>query len=319
MMEEEIVKGKFPVKDALITSVISILMGLSSFFSLFIALPLLNFGWKHSKRETGVVFAVDLIAVAVNSLYVMKGSSYYLFMVLMNLYIPVSLLAAGMIWTCTKGRKTDGRLILSFIPSLAIVLFCAVVLSTDRALFTSVYNGYRDAFVPVIEEMFQSIGVSVDEEMFFLVIMSAASLMMFPLVVGAACVSLFLFESVVHSREGDWDEKLYSIEFSEPLIWVLIAFLVITLLSRFISVPSVIFILSTSMLLALLILYGVQGFSVLYYWINIKERRMKSNTLFIILLITGLFIPGLNFVVLIGLPLVGILENFFDLKKRKEE
>ncbi len=319
MMEEERLDIAFPLRDAVITVVIAALMGLSSFFSLFLALPLLTFSYKHSRRNTFIVLGIILALLTAHSFYEMKGSDYYLFMVLMNLYIPISLSAGGTIWASTKERSVDLRLILCLIPALLIVAVCAAILCADRALFSAVYNGYKDAFVPVLEELITSLDVSIDVELFFLVIMTFASAVMLPLVVGAVCVSLFMFELVVHSREGDWDEKLCSIEFSQGLVWVLIFFLALSLISRLVSVPAVVFILSMSVTMSLFIIYGVQGFSVLYSWVKNREWRMKSNTLFFILLTIGLFVPGLNIIVLLGVPILGILENFFDLKKRKKD
>ncbi len=308
---------RFSLRDIIITVVISTIMGLSNFFSLFIAVPLMNFAYKHGKKETALTALTVLGVLFGYSFYIMKGSAYYLFMVLMNMYIPLSLSAAGIIWTSAKNKRVDARLLLSVLPSFVLVLFFAVVFCADRALFTSVYNGYKDAFVPVISEMFTSLGLGIDVEFFFLILITAAAVVMFPLVVGAACVSYFLFGSVVHSREGDWDEKLYSIEFSSGLIWLLILSLALTLVSRLISVPAVLFILSMSVLTASLIIYGVQGFSVLYYWLKKKVSGLKSTTLFFTLALISILIPGLNLIVLLGVPVIGILENFFDLKKRK--
>ena len=320
MMEEDKVEGRsFPIRDFIITIAVSALMGLSSFFSLFIALPLLAFSSKHTRKETAVTLVVELVLVVAHSLYQMWGSAYYPFMVLMNLYIPLSLLAAGIIWTCTKGKRVDLRLVLSALPALFIVLVCAVFLCADRALFTSVYNGYRDAFVPLLAEIFTSAGINADVELVFLIMMTLACVIMFPLVVGAICVTLFFFEGTLHSREGDWDEKLLAIEFGQGLIWLLILFLVVSLVSRLVSVPVVVFILSMSVTAALFIIYGVQGFSVLFSWLKRVNEGFRSTTLFFILLLVGLFIPGLNLIVLVGVPVLGILENFFDLKKRKKE
>lgn len=68
-----------------------------------------------------------------------------------------------------------------------------------------------------------------------------------------------------------------------------------------------------------MILYGVQGFTVLLVWIRRGFPEFGSLKLFVILALTGLLIPGLNIIVLTGVPFIGILENFFDLKKRKEK
>ena len=318
MMEEETRREGFPLRDVLITAALSFVMCVSSFFSLFLSLPLLGFSARHSRRNTALVFIIDLVIFTFHAMYEMNGSLYYPLMVLMDLYIPLSLSAAGMIWTLTKGRKVDLRLFAASLPAFLVILIVAVVFCTDGALFEAVYNGYRDAFVPVIEELFDSLGVSVDSEMFFRVLITAASVVMLPLVTGAGCVSFFIHESVMHSREGGWNEKLEGMEFSQSLVWLLIVSLFLFLLSRFVSVPDVVFILSMSVLTSLLIIYGVEGYTVLFSWIRRGIPSIRSTTLFVILLLSALFIPGLNLVVLIVVPVLGILENFFDLKKRKE-
>ena len=59
----------------------------------------------------------------------------------------------------------------------------------------------------------------------------------------------------------------------------------------------------------------VQGFSVLYYNMRKKGRKLKSYTLFLILLAIALFIPGINFIIVLGLPLIGVLETFIELRR----
>lgn len=319
MIEEGSERAGFPYRDAVITLAISLVMMLSSFLTLFIALPLLGFSTRHTKKDSLIVFGLECVFITAYSLWQMYGSSYYPFMVLLDLFFPLSLSAAGIIWTCTKGRRVDGRLLLSFLPSLLMVLAVSIILCADRALFRDIYSAYEDAFVPYLESIFESVGLSVDVKSVFLVMISLASVVMFPLVVGATCVVLFISERVSHSREGDWDEKLSALEFSPALIWPLIILLAVSLVSRFVSVPTVVYLLSMSGTTAFLILYGVQGFTVLLVWIRRGFPEFGSMKLFVILALTGLLIPGLNIIVLTGVPFIGILENFFDLKKRKEK
>ena len=319
-MREEGERGAgFPYRDAVMTIIISMILQMSSFLTFFISLPLLSFSARHSKKESLVVFILEAVLMTAYGFWEMYGTSYYLFMVLLDLYFPMSLSAAGIIWTCTKGRRADERLVLSFIPSLVMAVTAAVVLSADRALFADLYTAYEDAFVPYLENIFSGAGLSVDAEYVFLILISLASVMMFPLVVGATCVMLFISEHASHSREGDWDEKLSKLEFSTGLIWPLIILLSVFLISRLVSVPAAVYLMTMSLSAAYLILYGVQGFSVVFVWVRRGFADFGSVRLFVILALAGLLVPGLNIIVLLGLPVIGILENFFDLKKRKEK
>lgn len=319
MSQEESVKPSNGLRDYVVALLFSCAMTFSSFLSLFIALPLLIFSTKHKKKEVVLLFVIDALVVIGRAFYTMRGLNNYLFQVLLSVYIPLSLLAAGVVWVYTNGKRVDSRLLISLLPSFIMIVVIATLLCADRALFESIYNGYKDAFVPLLKDLTSGFGFTVDTELLFMVVITLSAVLMFPITVGASCVTLFLFEAPLHSREGDWDEKLESIEINQNLIWIFIISLIAFLVSRFVSVPTIFFIASMSLMISFLILYGVQGFSVLYTRLSRVMPNLKSTSLFFLLAFIGFIIPGLNIVVLLGVPILGILENFFDLKKRKEK
>lgn len=71
MIEEGRERGRFPYRDALITLIISAVMVLSSFLTLFIALPLLGFSTRHTKKECLIVFVLECVLISAHSLWEM--------------------------------------------------------------------------------------------------------------------------------------------------------------------------------------------------------------------------------------------------------
>ena len=103
------------------------------------------------------------------------------------------------------------------------------------------------------------------------------------------------------------------------MVWGFIVSLAIILLFHFVSAPIALEVIIINIGLLFGVLYSIQGFAVLFSWLRRSMDRLKSMSLFIVLFIVSTVIPGLNFIVLLGLPLLGLLESFFDLKKIGEK
>ena len=105
--------------------------------------------------------------------------------------------------------------------------------------------------------------------------------------------------------------------FSYPgdAVWGFIVSWALVLLLRFVSVPVAVPVIALNVAGIWTVLYAIQGFTVVFARVRKHSRNVRSMTVFIIVLFAGTLIPGINFIVVLGLPLIGVLETFFDLKK----
>ena len=189
----------------------------------------------------------------------------------------------------------------------------------DRALFDAFYNSMKDAFAAVMGNTLSSLGIEADIDFLFLLVGVTVGVFVFPFITATACVSFFYYEVRRHSRETDFEDKIASLELNTNTVWLLILFLALFMLGRFISMPLVLSMGFLSLSVTMLLVYSIQGFSVLIAWIKNSGVNLKSSSLFIMLLVISLVMPGLNIVVLFGLPLIGLIENFFDIKSRRKK
>ena len=319
-MDEGLIKktSKDVFLKAFISVAFSVMLLLLEFTSLIFTLPLLAFV-ATSRREDGVkVFLPAALILILRSVYNSWGLENMGLWVSVDLYVPLSLLVAGYIWTISKG-KLEKRLFLSLLPALLATILFGLVFFMDRALFDTFYSSMKDAFAVVMESTLATLGIEADIDFLFLMVSTTVGVFAFPSITAAACVSFFFYESRRHSRETEFDDVVASIELNINLVWVLILSLALLMSSRFISMPLVITMAFLSLVITMLLVYSIQGFSVLTAWIKNSGANMKSTTLFIVLLMIGLFMPGLNIVVLFGLPLLGLIENFFNIKTRRKK
>ena len=319
-MDEGLIKktSKDVFLKAFISVAFSVMLLLLEFTSLIFTLPLLAFV-ATSRREDGVkVFLPAALILILRSVYNSWGLENMGLWVSVDLYVPLSLLVAGYIWTISKG-KLEKRLFFFFFPALLATILFVFVFFMDRALFDTFYSSMKDAFAVVMESTLATLGIEADTDFLFLMVSTTVGVFAFPSITAAACVSFFFYEGRRHSRETEFDDVVASIDLNINLVWVLILSLALLMSSRFISMPLVITMAFLSLVITMLLVYSIQGFSVLTAWIKNSGANMKSTTLFIVLLMIGLFMPGLNIVVLFGLPLLGLIENFFNIKTRRKK
>lgn len=304
------------LRDGAVAVVVSFFFFYLGFGEFIFVFPLLLLSTRFKKKVSALAILVEAFIVVFYTYLNRAEVELSLLLMLFELYIPLSLLAAGMTWLISEGKRIGIRLLLALLPSILFFIILYVFLEQEPALLDSFLILAEDVFEALLSP-FINFGamdgtlVSFTIETILLVIAS----LIIPLVLCFVCATCFSFESVLHSRESDWEDRVARLELDGRAIWIFLALWVLVLLFRFISVPTIAVVALFNVTLSYTILYAVQGFSVLYYNLRKKGRKLKSYTLFLILLAIALFIPGINFIIVLGLPLIGVLETFIELRR----
>lgn len=319
-MEENAVKEKRScAKEGILCILLSTLMYELSISTFLFAAPLMLFSVKNRKRNALVLFGVEaLIVTAIELLQDFRSINDTLSVAvfLFGLIIPMSLLVAGAIWLYSDKHSLAVRVFLSLIPIVALSVAFLIWFAVDRTLFNNLYDYYENVFASGLGELLGKLFTDLDSDVIFSALASAMLSLIIPGFALAVCATSFIYETGVHSRENDWEERVQRFEFPTDFVWFFIISLALLLLSYFISaVPMwfMVVIMNTTGLFT--VLYSIQGFSVVYSFFKKRMKNLKSMTLFIVLFIIALVVPGINFIIVFGLPILGLLESFFDLKK----
>ena len=112
------------------------------FGQIFFVLPLLMVGVYHKRALSFLALAVETVAVVsyavATSLYPEHMPEIALPLILIELYIPLSLLAAGAVWLLTRERRVEIRLAGSMLPAVVFFILLFVYLEHDKALLDGV-------------------------------------------------------------------------------------------------------------------------------------------------------------------------------------
>lgn len=319
-MEESAVPEKSIVKDGLVSLFLSTLMYELNLSTFLFAAPLMIFAIRHKKNRAMVLFGLEaliVIALEVFRHFSALNDSIKLLALVFSLAIPLSLLAAGAIWLYTEKHKLLVRILLSLLPVCVISGLLLVFYAVDVTLFEGLYDYYKNAFASSLGELLGKVlGEDLDYEMLFSLIASCFLSLVLPFLTLAVCATSFIYETGLHSRESDFEDRVAGYEFPTDFVWTFIISLALLLLFHFVSaVPLALMVVIMNLTGLFTVLYSIQGFTVVYARLRRRMMNLKSMTLFIILFIVALVVPGINFIVIFGLPLLGLLESFFDLKK----
>ena len=304
------------LRDGAVAVVVSFFFFYLGFGEFIFVFPLLLLSTRFKKRVSALAILVEAFIVVFYTYLNRAEGELSLLLMLFELYIPLSLLAAGMTWLISEGKRIGIRLLLALLPSILFFIILYVFLEQEPALLDSFLILAEDVFEALLGP-FINFGAMDGTLVSFIIetILLVIASLIIPLVLCFVCATCFSFESVLHSRESDWEDRVARLELDGRAIWIFLALWVLVLLFRFISVPTIADVALFNVTLSYTILYAVQGFSVLYYNMRKKGRKLKSYTLFLILLAIALFIPGINFIIVLGLPLIGVLETFIELRR----
>ena len=309
----------YEIRDAVLLFAMSaVFLNLEPFSLLFVA-PLLLYAIRYGERRAiGLIVMATILLAAFNVLKLrsMLTDRFGVAVLLVNMHSPLSLSAAGIAWLMMRGeRRLLRRLTIALLPSLFFLLLLAVFIFSDRALPSELYSMYGNALAALLGPMISLIVPGVDVMIVIDLVLMLVMSLVYPVLFAGICASLFIYESARHSRESGWEDDVMSFSFPQDAIWGFIISWALVLVLRFVSAPLLLGIAVMNLAGVWTLVYAIQGFTVVYARIRMRNRNVRSITLFIILAAIGLLIPGINLIVLIGVPALGVLETFFDLKK----
>ena len=281
--------------------------------------PLLLFALRGGKRKAELLLLLAAFAVLVIEILSSSGLPWDkqgIALLLISLYFPWSLSAAGVVWLETEhDHRLIRRLVCALLPSLLFLFVIALFIATDRALLQGLVEIFENALAALMGNMLEQLMPGLEMSVLSELVLLTVLCLVVPLLLVSVCACCFIYSCGKHSREGEWEWSVMTFEYPSNAVWGLIIAWALVLLLHFVSVPEPLLVVVMNLALAECVLYAIEGFTVVFAWVRKRNQRVKSLTVFVVLFVAAIALPGINFIIVLGLPLLGILEAFFDLKK----
>ena len=283
----------------------------SIFMSTLLALPILLLRGRLSEGKICFLLVFEMVVVVLMTL----AESSFKIEDKIDLACPASMLCSGAVWMKTEKKGAVERIYLSSLPSFFILLVVALYIRQDMALQVGLTEHFLNVFGLMLEGFFH-INDSVLVGNISSVLLSLSLMLIFPFIVSSICVTGFIYETVLHSKESDWEEKMGLLDVDSRFIWAFLAFWAVAIYSSFLSsFPKFLGYVVFNVALALTIAYMVQGFSVLVYLLRKFGFKIRAFPLFLVLFFIFMIVPWVNVLVFSIILVLGLAENFVELRR----
>ncbi len=298
---------------------VSFVLYISNIFTFFFTIPLLLLDKRYPKRFTDTACVAALVLILARTIWPFMGSlnqDLTWAFIMVNMFLPLSLILGAVVWVNSKRvERLFERVLLLILPSLVITLVCAALLSFGSSMREALMATYGDVISSMFSSLFHT-GEEGGSEFFALVVMVAMATLALPLAVTNNLVATYIAEALKRAGDPAFDFQVMYFKVPGGFVYIFLALWTLVLFSLlFVSVPLGLTVLVFSLAIVSLVIYLLQGFAIVYYNIRARGSQMTSFKLAAWLFLIVLLLQGLNAILVLLLALVGVLENWVNLRK----
>ncbi len=302
--------GKSLWKELVLTTIVGILLSRFSLGSVLMTIPLLLVVPRvRDSWQAILAFAVLLIGTVVWSVidYQQVIAAGYAGVLAVSLFLPVCTITGAAAWSFASRKSRAGlrKFFYACFPAVVLGLALAVWFSGDYALST------REMLKQSLLYAFPAETLGVNIESILDLTLSFLNVSFVPMGMAIVAIPVLISDLIMYRYDEAWQYDFACMKLPDPFVWAFFGFWALALTSSLVTaIPIVIYCVAWNVALALTVLYAVQGLSILVARFRRRTAYMSVGRVVAMVLLLC-FIPGLNLIALIGLPILGILETWF--------
>ncbi len=305
--------------DVLLAVVVSFAMSNLGVGALVFTLPLLVLSKRTSRLGTDTACVAVLVLVLLKLVYTLRSGmtdALTLGLVGVNAFVPLSLILGALVWVNTSDRPLFERILSMCVPPFVVFFLLEFWFTMNQEAALEVMDDYRKVYLNLVSALTGEEGEGSD--LVFQVFMYGV----------LGCIVAFtsllnIANAFIASASGRFvdERKDMGIMYFRIPGWFVYPFLGLwacVLAFHFVDVPVQLLLAIMNLAMMASAIYGLQGFSIVYF--NLKKRleNLRAIRLFFVFAILMFFFVGANLILWFGLPLLGVLENWIVLRKRKQ-
>ncbi len=300
---------KHIAKELIIAAAASFLIFQLSFVVVLFIVPGLYIGRRRGARTSVLLGTVLLAAVGIQLVVKMKafdGSELKGFVVVYGLSYPVLLMAGTLIITLFQGRslyKIAASTVLFAVVTIPVIMIFAG--NSQVVDFLKEQVTYVTNILITGNGSFSELGITAEEIIRMVKDIAFRDFIAAYFFLLSGCWYIADRLTAGKNKALKFDAEKFTLP--EWSVWVLIVSLSGILADYLFSLGWTGYI-SWNITLIMLLLYGVKGAGLIKYFMKKKQIDSRKQRSIVMLIFILFLIPGLNFIVLLGIPGLGISE-----------
>lgn len=211
-----------------------------------------------------------------------------------------------------RSRSFLRKIVKASVPAFVIGGLFAVWLTSPAG--SESYDVLQSSIVLTFESMFAELGMSGELEALASAILPMGLYLTVPLSMILGALPIVISEFMNNSLSEQWNDDIANMKLPDKYFWFFLASLVLVVPELFVKDYSrTLSIVGMNFLLGISLHYAVNGFSIVVSFFRKRIVYFHARRLIFPMILLSFF-PGLNFVMVGGLVMLGIMENWLILR-----
>lgn len=233
---------------------------------------------------------------------------------MVGMYLPVSMLFGAGVWIGLAGRRMLKRLIIGSIPAAVGGFGLVLWFSGGSGSATATADVFRQMVETLVSSLLGSQPpVGMDAKAIFDLVVVVVKQAFLPIFMGQFGLSVMVSELLINRSDRFFQERMIHWRLPVNAVWVFLGGWAMVLATMLVDMP-VLDSVAWNAALAVSLLYMVQGMSIAANYVLRKKPDATAAKIFVLLLVLAM-LPGVNVILLVALPLLGVSETWIGYRK----
>jgi hypothetical protein len=308
------------VKMTLGVSAVSFILSQVTIGNILFTIPLIALAPRFFNRKQALI-PVGIVALAVAIIELVRSSGFASaesrILGIISLFIPAILLIASVVWILLDGYPLFIRYLASVLFGVVASLVVVIWFSSPSEAALRVDRVMNESFKALFTQLSAST-IQNDATLNLLyrsmvMILGAILAPMVMMLVGFASYMALSFQN--RNKEERFVVSFSRVRIPEVMIWVFLGSWTVVLMFILSKSGYLPLALSLQLALAVSVLYAIQGFAIILFWLVKRNLAHSASRVVIMALFLIVLIPGLNVLVVFALPLLGVTETWIAYRR----
>lgn len=303
---------------------VSVVLSCLDFLSFLAMIPVLVIAERnHDGKRYWPVLAAGLLGIGIAFLRNkdLLTDQAGLLVVLVSLFIPVVLWFSAIIWVKLEGMRKMKRFALAILPGCALAMGMLAYFASSSQAVLDFDSLMAESFQSVFKDLESAMGMNAeggDYSSLYHVVVKAMGAMLVPLVMVASGFVFWLSQGIVEKDKIVLSSHVAEWKLKNDAIWIFLVLWMAVILLSFAKASYFLEAVLLNLAGGITVFYGIQGFCIILFLMRRKHTDYTAGRLFGMLLAFILLVPGLNALVVVALPLLGVTETWITYRKKNE-
>ncbi|MFA5467817.1 MAG: hypothetical protein WC224_02020 [Sphaerochaetaceae bacterium] len=302
------------IKAGAMATILALILYKMAVSSPLFILPLLFFAPRFKPNGWAIVpVGLTLVILVAYSLYgssELLRTSSALGALLVGLYFPLSSLIGAGTWILFPDKRLLTRLLLSSIFATLAGFALVYWFSLGGPVASGTAQFYQKLVASVTANI---LPMGLSSEALFLTVVAIVKRAFLPLFMGQFGFCALVSTLLIYRDDSSFQERMSRWQLPQNFVWIFLGSWTIVLFTLLVKIP-ILEIFGWNVALATTLLYMVQGVSIVAMFIRRKTPRVTATRVFALSFLLA-FVPGVNLVVWLALPLLGVVETWIAFRK----